>query len=210
MNKNNITFNSCYDIGRKGYIVDTDKLTINKIRIGEVRVCKLSNSEEYGYELLEDTKFGFIDNKYSYKPFDSSYSGSYCMSYLNANDIFESILDIQIAIRNYVEERSRTSSHRKVDIINPLLNTLCYETNMIPSHKIGDNVFVEDIFGSEIISATVSDYMLIKQKSNTKLMYVLRTSNGNTGHYSEDQVFASKDRIFNKRATEYFNKFKIS
>ena len=209
--ENNIeTFNSCYDIGYEGYIVDTDKLTINKIRIGEVRVCKLSNSEEYGYELLEDTHFGFIDNKYSYKPFDSLYSGSYRTCLLNANDIFESVVDIKIAIRNYVEERSRTSAHRKVDIINPLLNVSKYETNMSPSHKIGDNVFVEDIFGSEIISATVSDYMLIKQESNTKLMYVLRKSNGDNGCYGEDGVFASKDRIFNKRATEYFNKFKIS
>ena len=209
MNKNNIAFNSCYDIGYVGYIINEDTHTINKIRIGEVRVCKLSNSEEYGFELIEDTKFGFIDSKYSYKPFDSLYSGSYTTCSLNTNDIFDSVSDIKFAIRNYVEEISRTNRNKKLGIINPLLNVSCHETIINAIYNINDHVFVEGIFGDEIIDAVVVDYMLIKQKSDIKLMYMLHRSDGKIDYYNESQVFASKDIIFNERATKYFNKFKI-
>lgn len=203
-------FNSHYDIGHEGYIVNIDTFKINKIRIGEIRVCNITYSEEYGYELLKDTKYGFIEGKYSYKPFDSLYSGSYSTHHIKANDIFDSLVDVKLAIRNYVEERARLNIHKKLDIINPILKTTCCETTIPVNLSIGDTIFVEDSFGSEIISATISDYMLIKQKCTTKLIYVLYKSNGTIGYYEEDKIFLSKDKIFNKRANEYFNKFIIN
>lgn len=211
MNKNETeTFNSYYDIGDEGYIVNTNTFTINKIRIGEVRVCKLSNLEEYGYELLEDTDYGFINDKYSYKPFDSKYDGSYKTCSLNANDIFKSIDDIKLAIRNYVEERARLNIHKKLDVVNPMLNAAQHETSINVNYNIGDTVYMEDTFGPEIITGTISDYMLVKQQSENRLLYVARKSNGNICYCDENEIYTSKDQIFNKRATAYFNKFKIS
>lgn len=210
MNKNtNIVFNSYYDVGYEGYIINMDTSTINKIRIGEVRINNVSKSEEYGFELIEDTIFGFINGKYSYKPFNTTYNGSYKTCRISANEVFENIMDVKLALRNYIEERARINPNKKLNITKRLLNRPYYETTINATYNIGDIVFIEDIFGSEILTATVYDYLLIKQKSDIKLKYVLKKSNNSMDSYSEEQIFISKDKIFNKRAEKYFNKFII-
>lgn len=204
-------FNHTFNLGEQKFICFEDDKAIIAVQLGKIEINN-KGQELYGFKIINATKFGYIDGVYSYKPFNSTYEGSYYVCMAKVSDIFDSLEEIKDCMLENIS-RFYKNEIKKIELSNLKVRDKQYYINKDTDFNLGDKIYYYDIWTNELKEGIIEGITLLKEIGKESILYdvkiKIRGGFEVKTKIPKINLYESPEEFYNKKVIEVFDSFKV-